>query len=690
MRRNLPQCIIESAFFLAILATLYACARSIPIISPSPTITSSVTALTTKLISTPTRELPATRTPTPKPRTLTICMFEEPDTLYINAGNMLAAANIWAAIYDGPIDSAGYSFQPVILERLPSLAHGDAVIKPVEVKEGDSVVNDSGEVVTLVRGQVVRPYGCNRSDCTVNWHGEQIWMNQLSATFTLKENVRWSDGKPLTADDSVFGYNRANSCKLDPTLMCGSLGLGGGNTVDPRFTLDRTASYTALDERTTLWVGLPGFLDQTYMTNFAHPLPRHQLSRYTPQQLYEVEDSSVRPMGWGAYVIDQWKYGEYIGLSKNPYYFRAGEGLPLFDQLIFSFTAGGDESAIFSAIQNGKCDLIDQHASMWVTLPGLLNAYRTGQVKPVISPGTVWEHLDFNIRPSKSIINSGAFAGWDLDGNGQGPFGDVRLRQAIAICLDRRIVVDELFLTVDNLFFGQSMVPNTYLPLNHPLINTQIAVYGYHPLAAAALLDEIGWKDTDNYPLTPRLAVGVTGVPDGTPLLMKYETTNSILRHQVGLILAESLADCGIQLDLSYHPASEWFAASPEGRLYGHLYDLGEFASLSGIIPSCELFLSSEIPSARNLWTGNTTGFNDPAYDEACNLQLHSLPGETDYTQGVMSAQQIFAEQLPVIPLFMHIKYAAARPDMCGYTLDPTSQSDFWNIEAFDYGPGCK
>ncbi len=78
----------------------------------------------------------------------------------------------------------------------------------------------------------------------------------------------------------------------DPNVACGTLGAGG------RQTIERTASYTALDECTTQWVGVPGFLDQTYMTNFAHPLPRHQLLTNTPQQFQILEET--RPLGLGS------------------------------------------------------------------------------------------------------------------------------------------------------------------------------------------------------------------------------------------------------------------------------------------------------------------------------------------------------------------------------------------------------
>jgi peptide/nickel transport system substrate-binding protein len=170
---------------------------------------------------------------------------------------MLAANNVLEAIYDGPIDNTGFSYQSVILEKLPSLADGDASVQPIAVKENDFVINDAGEVVHLRPGDVVRPYGCNLSACAITWHGEALIMAQISATFTLKDNIRWSDGEPLSADDSVFGFEKASSCRFpdDLHVTCGTLGAGGSKTAES------TASYTAIDDLTTQWVGLPGFLD---------------------------------------------------------------------------------------------------------------------------------------------------------------------------------------------------------------------------------------------------------------------------------------------------------------------------------------------------------------------------------------------------------------------------------------------
>ncbi len=662
--------IIGFGFSLLIFITLTACAQPSPIISPSPSVTNTVIPSATLSIPTPIPE----RRHAPPYRTLTICLAAEPDTLFIYGSNMLTAFQVQQAIYDGPIDSTGFSYQPVILEKLPSLTDGDAVVNNVAVRAGDIVVADDGNPTTLTATSgttevtKVRPAGCRSTDCAVMYDGTNVTeMDQMVVTFRLLP-VIWSDGTPLTAGDSVYSFQ-----------LSGSPDVPNAN----RYTWDRTAKYEATDDVTIIWTGLPGYFDSLYNTNFWQPLPQHIMGQYAAADLMTQFDAQKLWLGWGPYIIDEWVRGEQIMAHKNPNYFRVSEGLPHFDQLVFRFLPG-DEDTTLAGLLSGECDLIDREAGQYISLEKLLELDNNGQLNALISTSTTWEHLDFNIQPAESIINSGAFAGWDQDGNGQGPFGDVRLRQAIAMCLDRQAVVDTVLL-------GQSPVLDTYLPPNHPLFNPQATHWPYDPMAANTLLDDIGWLDTDGDPATPRLASGVIGVPDGTPLTMNYETTDAPIRQQITQILAQSLGGCGIQVNIALHSANDWFAAGPDGKLYGRLYDLGEFAWLTGVIPPCDLFLSSQIPSDANTWSGqNSPGFNDPAYDVACNLQFQSLPGEAAYMQGALEAQRIFAEQLPVIPLFLRIKTAAARADMCGYWLDPTSQSDFWNIEVFDYGEGCR
>ncbi len=62
----------------------------------------------------------------PMPDTLVACIGQQPDTLYVWGGTMLAASQVYEAIYETPIDENTFSYEATFLEKLPSLADGDA------------------------------------------------------------------------------------------------------------------------------------------------------------------------------------------------------------------------------------------------------------------------------------------------------------------------------------------------------------------------------------------------------------------------------------------------------------------------------------------------------------------------------------------------------------------------------------
>ena len=693
------------------------------------------------------------------PRTLVICTGQEPDSLYPYATDMLAASQVQAAFYDGPVDTRTYAYQPIIWDKLPSLADGDAAITVVDVVEGDLVVDNVGEVSALtahttavvneggaalladgslgvlhaagapvlddagapvfgadgvtpeayaaagtegaayiattyrpagcnaadcaveytggdvevdVLGTFYRPSGCNAADCAVEYTGGTVQMDQLSATFALKAGLVWSDGTPLTTADEIYAFNLA----ADP------------DNSSSKYLTDRTASFVAVDDLVTTWTGLPGYMDSTYFLNNYGPYPQHLWGQYTAADLLTEVDAQEMYLGWGPFIFDEWVKGDHISMHANPNYFRAAEGLPKFENLVYRFI-GEDPNTGIAAILSGECDIIDQTLGLESQSELLLELQAAGQINPTFITGTVWEHADFLFRPVESYLSRdaavtpGGFSGWDLDGDGVGPFGDIRLRQAVAQCMDRQAVVDTVY-------YGQSITIDTYIPPEHPLFNPENVSWPYDPAAAGLLLDEIGWLDDDGVPETPRVASGVLGVPDGTLLEFRYETTSAAARMAATQIMAESALACGIQMDLGYFPAGEWFADGPDGPLYGRHYDLGQFAWLTGVDPACNLYLSSEIPTAENAWAGqNNPAYVNEEYDVICRAAIQALPGQDAYTANHLEAQRIFSEELPVVPLYLRLKLAATRPDMCNFYMDPTNNSEMWNVEEFDYGAGC-
>ena len=192
-------------------------------------------------------------------------------------------------------------------------------------------------------------------------------------------------------------------------------------------------------------------------------------------------------------------------------------------------------------------------------------------------------------------------------------------------------------------------------------------------------------------------------MPNGTPLVFNYWTTTATQRKQVATILTESLAQCGIQLNVEYFPAAELFADPPDGLLFSRRFDMAEFAWLTGVKPPCDLFTAENIPGDPEAlrpdgqprfpkgWSGqNDTGYSNPEFDRACRTAQAALPGESGYVETNFKAQEIFAQDLPVIPLFLRLKVTASRADLCGYDMDPTARSDTWNIEGFDERVDCR
>jgi len=608
-------------------------------------------------------QTPIPPTATPEPRSLVICLGQEPSTLYMYGSSSKAMWSVLEAVYDGPIDTRQFGAQPVILSTLPDFSNGDAVFQPVDVKPGDIIVNARGELAALSVGERVFPAGCHGEDCAVDYDGASLLqMDQLSLTYRLLPNLKWSDGSPLTAGDSVFSFNVSNSPDTPVT----------------RGNLDRTSGYTALDDVTVQWVGLPGFVPTRLEAMFWSPLPAHALQDIAPADLLTTQAAAVKPLGWGPYQITEWVKGDHITLAKNPNYFRAAEGLPVFDTLVYRFLGEPADNNIQALITN-ECDVVDQTSLLDEQLEEILDLQNDGKLKAVIVEGAEWEHLDFGILHSS--YDDGYI--WYTDTR-QDIFSDVRVRRAFAYCTDRQKVVDELLL-------GQSSVPGGFYPQGHPLYQADLTALPYDPAQGIALLEEVGWKELDGDTATPRTAEGMTTVAQGTPLVINYITTQAPMRVKMAEIFKASMQACGIQLNVQTVQPGELYAAGPDGPLFGRKFDLAQFAWEAGLNPPCKLYESSQIPSAANNWlTVNVVGYNNPQFDAACQAVRNLRPGDAQgLADASASVQQLFADDLPSLPLYFRIKMAISRPDFCGLEVDPTARSAMWNLEYFNYGEGC-
>lgn len=602
----------------------------------------------------------ATATPEPEPEYLTICLGQEPNTLYPYGQPNQAARSVLAAIYDGPIDVFLDGYQPVILETIPSIENGDAQIVPAKAKRGDLVVDANGEVVLLDAGVNFFPPGCNDLACAQRYSGtDEIEMDQMVVTFRIKPDILWSDGQPLTARDSIFAFRIASDAE----------------TPASKFLVDRTQTYEEVDELTVQWWGRPGFLDPTYADNFWTPLPQHAWERFPASELARAEVEALPPLGWGAYVFETWTRGESIRLRKNPGYFRAEEGFPTFSILTFRFLR--DTESGISALTSGECDLLDSSLRLEGQVELLRELEGNQSIRTAITQTNIMERLDFGIQPASYDD------GIDLNDR-PNLLADVRTRQAIAYCLNRQEVVDKVL-------SGLTTVPSTFVLPSHPAYGADTATYPFDPNKGIALLEQAGWVDVDKDPATPRTSSGATGLPDGIKLSITYQTSEALQRRQTAEILAASLNECGIGVEVRYIPVSDLYAAGPDGPLFGRQFDLGVYAvGATGTEPACFSYTEAEIPTQANSWIGtNVMGYKNPDFDALCQQAERNLPDQPAYQSTYARMQTIFANDLPSIPLYVRVKAAAFRPDLCNFELTPTILFDLWNIEELDIDPLC-
>lgn len=262
----------------------------------------------------------------------------------------------------------------------------------------------------------------------------QVSEDGLTWTVSIRDDVKFSDGEPLTAEDVAFTYNtlKKTSSVNDFTMLREAEAADGSTVV---FHMERPYS---------IW---------PYTMAITGIVPEHAYGA----------DYGSNPIGSGRYLLKQWDKGQQVIFEANPGYY--GEA-PKIKKLTVLFM---DEDAAFVAVKSGQADVAYTAASYAdQSVDGFsLAAYETV------------DNRGFNL-PSvpAAVAEDGKKMGNDFT-------ADVQVRKAINLGINR----DEM---IDNVLNGYGS-PAYSVCDKMPWYNSEAEI-GYDEEEAVRLLDEAGWK----------------------------------------------------------------------------------------------------------------------------------------------------------------------------------------------------
>lgn len=310
---------------------------------------------------------------------------------------------------------------------------------------------------------------------------EEITPNADGTEWTIRlvPDVQWHDGKPLTADDVIYTFRY--SLKHESFATAGYRGIdpNGLKKVDP----------LTLKVRVTQ----PNFL-----------LPE-QISGGYSVVIQDGVESFDKPVGTGPYRFVSWNRGERALFNRFDDYRISGQ--PYLDSI--EIVSLNDPSARNNALQSGQVDIITE-----VPIPTIEQLKQNANLQVIETPGATW--------PGIYMFTSGPTAG---------PLGDVKVRQAMRLLINRQQVVD-------NVYQGHATLGNDIPTVTDPTYPRDMPQHEYDPDKARALLKEAGHEG-----LRMRLATAdvYSGILDTTTLL------------------AADAKKAGVAIELDKVPAGEYF-----------------------------------------------------------------------------------------------------------------------------------
>ncbi len=353
--------------------------------------------------------------------------------------------------------------------------------------------------------------------------------DKLKIIFTLREDLKWSDGKPLTIDDVVFSYNQLYLNPDIPNNYRDSLRVG----IKGDFPV-----ITKLDDRRVLFqISEPfaPFLDAAGLPILPKHILEKTLQKKSPDgkleflSFWDVDTPPEEIVVNGPYKLKEYVTGQRIIYEKNPYYWKKdaqGKSLPLIDRIVWAIVESTDTALL--QFRSGGLDSVGVTPDYFSLLKneesrGNFTIFNGG---PAYGTQFISFNLNKGSRNGKPLVDP-IKSRW---------FNNPEFRKAIAYAIDRQGMIN-------NIYRGLGKKQNSFMSIQSPFYNKDIKGYDYDPEKAKQLLLNAGFKYN---------AEGKLVDADNNPVRFTLITNaGNKIREAMGAQIKNDLAKIGIQVDFN-------------------------------------------------------------------------------------------------------------------------------------------
>jgi peptide/nickel transport system substrate-binding protein len=483
----------------------------------------------------------------------------------------------------------------------------------------------------------------------------QLASDGTSVTWKLRQDVKWADGEPFTADDVLFTYQYISNPDVKATSVAAYA------DVDKVEVLDDYTVRITFKNPTTAW--FTPFVSQLGMI-----IPRHIFEAYNGANAANAPEN-LKAMGTGPYYVSEFRNedvliigGNAVTTNKiiydiNPYYRDPNK--PFFSKVELS--GGGD---LDTAVEAGKEGLVDYVWNIAVPEETLVDVESAGKAVAVVVPSSFVERIMFNFSDPNKETADGERS------NLQFPhpiLSDLAVRQAIAMAINREAIAAP---------YGRGGTFTTNILADPPVYASSNNEYDYDPMKAAELLEEAGWVDTNGDGIREK---------DGVELRLTFQTSIQALRQQTQEQVKKDLEAIGIALELKQIDSSIFFGPPQDTTDTRRQFyaDLEEFA-FSNKSPDPTAYMAGwacdQIAQKENEWSlPNWSRYCNPEFDELFQQAANELD-QTKRAELFVQMNELLIQDAAVIPLVALTTPVIVSKDLKGYEFTAWD-SDVWNIQ---------